>query len=79
MLAKNIFKEDTGQLSLGKPHPELFLAMMKGLGFRNEGFEDIALLPTSRQYRNWLDQASLNQNWGLGASVLTIFVCEFNS
>ena len=34
MLAQNIFEEDTGQLSLGTAHPELFLKMMKGLGFK---------------------------------------------
>ncbi len=74
MLAENIFEEDTGQLSLGTSHPELFLTMMKGLGFSNVAFETMTLLPASRQYRGWLDQASMNQNWVLGAAVLTIFV-----
>jgi len=74
MLAENIFEEDTGHLSLGTSHPELFLMMMKGLGFRNGAFETMTLLPASRQYRGWLDQASMNQNWVLGAAVLTIFV-----
>lgn len=74
MLAENIFEEDTGQLSLGTSHPELFLTMMEGLGFRNGAFETMPLLPASRQYRGWLDQASMNQNWVLGAAVLTIFV-----
>lgn len=74
MLAENIFEEDTGQLSLGKSHPELFLTMMDGLGFRNGAFGKMTLLPASRRYRTWLDQASLNKNWVLGAAVLTIFV-----
>lgn len=74
MLAQNIFEEDTGQLSLGTSHPELFLTMMKGLGFRNGNFERIALLPTSRRYRAWLDRISVNPDWILGAAVLTIFV-----
>ena len=30
MLADNIYEEDTGGLSLGKSHPELFLTMMSG-------------------------------------------------
>ena len=74
MLAENIFEEDTGQLSLGRSHPELFLMMMEGLGFRNGAFKTMTLLPASRRYRSWLDQASTNQNWVLGAAVLTIFV-----
>lgn len=74
MLAENIFEEDTGYLSLGTSHPELFLTMMEGLGFRNGAFGHITLLPASRQYRAWLDQASMNRNWLLGAAVLTIFV-----
>jgi pyrroloquinoline-quinone synthase len=74
MLAENIFEEDTGQLSLGTSHPELFSTMMDGLGFRNGAFENMTLLPASRQYRAWLDQASMNKNWVLGAAVLTIFV-----
>ncbi len=73
-LAQNIFEEDTGQLSLGTAHPELFLKMMKGLGFKNGSFKEIALLPTSRRYRAWLDRISVNPNWTLGAAVLTIFV-----
>ncbi len=74
MLAENIFEEDTGQLSLGTSHPELFLTMMDGLGFRNGAFGNMTLLPASRRYRTWLDQASMNRNWALGAAVLTIFV-----
>ena len=41
MLAENIFEEDTGQLSLGFSHPELFLTMMQGLGFRAKEFDQI--------------------------------------
>ena len=74
MLAENIFEEDTGQLSLGTSHPELFLIMMDGLGFRKGVFENVTFLPSSRQYRAWLDQASMSRNWVLGAAVMTIFV-----
>jgi len=74
MLAENIFEEDTGGLSLGTSHPELFLSMMNGLGFNNRTFATIPLLPASLQYRAWLDKASLHSNWILGAAVLTIFV-----
>jgi pyrroloquinoline-quinone synthase len=74
MLAGNIYEEDTGGLSLGKSHPELFLAMMEGLGFSAIDFERIALLPASRAYRAWLDSVSCRRDWVLGAAVLTIFV-----
>lgn len=74
MLAENIYEEDTGGLSLGTSHPELFLSMMEGLGFRPEDFERVRLLPASRAYRAWLDQMSDHRHWVIGAAVLTIFV-----
>lgn len=74
MLAENIYEEDTGGLSLGTSHPELFLSMMEGLGFSPDDFERIRLLPASRAYRAWLDQMSAHRQWVMGAAVLTIFV-----
>lgn len=74
MLAENIYEEDTGKLSLGTSHPELFMKMMKGLGFRSGEFEQIQLLPATRRYRAWLDRISNSSDWVLGAAVLTIFV-----
>jgi pyrroloquinoline quinone (PQQ) biosynthesis protein C len=74
MLSENIYEEDTGKLSLGTSHPELFMKMMKGLGFRSREFEKIQLLSATRRYRAWLDRISNSSNWVLGAAVLTIFV-----
>jgi len=74
MLAENIYEEDTGGLSLGKSHPELFLSMMEGLGFQADSFETIPLLPASRTYRAWLDRISGHRDWVIGAAALTIFV-----
>ncbi|HKR78730.1 MAG TPA: iron-containing redox enzyme family protein [Nitrospira sp.] len=74
MLAENIYEEDTGGLSLGKSHPELFLQMMGGLGFRAETFEDVRLLPGARRYRAWLERASNHRDWVVGAAVMTVFV-----
>jgi pyrroloquinoline-quinone synthase len=74
MLAENIYEEDTGGLSLGKSHPELFLSMMEGLGFGADDFTHIRLLPASRTYRAWLDRMSDHRHWMIGAAVLTIFV-----
>ena len=74
VLAENIFEEDTGQLSLGVSHPELFLKMMQGLGFRPREFERIVLLPATRRYRTWLDRVSDRSDWVVGTAVMTIFV-----
>jgi len=74
MLAENIYEEDTGGLSLGSSHPELFLAMMEGLGFPRKDFECVRPLPASRAYRAWLDKMSDHPQWVVGAAVLTVFV-----
>ncbi|WP_447971742.1 iron-containing redox enzyme family protein [Nitrospira sp. M1] len=74
MLAENIYEEDTGRLSLGRSHPELFLKMMKGLQYPAKVFSNITLLPASRQYRLWLERVSVHRDWIVGAAVLTIFV-----
>ncbi len=73
-LAENIYEEETGGLSFGRPHPELFLDMMHGLGYRRAEFEAISLLPASRRYRAWLDTVTRMPDWLPGAAVLTIFV-----
>lgn len=74
MLAQNIYEEDTGGLSLGRSHPDLFLTMMEGLGFNQKDFERTTLLPASRAYRAWLDAVSNRRDWVVGAAVCTIFV-----
>lgn len=74
MLAENIYEEETGGLSLGKSHPELFLTMMEGVGFRQRDFEQIHLLPAARTYRAWLDRMSDHRHWVMAAATLTIFV-----
>lgn len=74
MLAENIYEEDTGGLSLGSSHPELFLSMMAGLGFDPKDFERVRPFPASRAYRAWLDKVSNHPHWVIGAAVLTIFV-----
>src|SRR5690349_13139854 len=74
MLAENIYEEDTGRLSLGRSHPDLFLTMMEGLGYGRSEFERIRLLPASRIYRAWLERATGNKNWIIGAAAMTIFV-----
>ena len=75
-LAENIYEEQTGKLSIGRPHPELFLEMMEGLGFRREELESHVprLEPEAFDYRLFLDEASARSPWIVGCAVLTIFV-----
>jgi pyrroloquinoline-quinone synthase len=75
-LAENIFEEQTGKLSFGVAHPELFLEMMDGLGIARDAItaSDPPLAPEARAYRAMLDRVSLDPPWIVGAAVLTIFV-----
>ena len=74
-LAANIYEEQTGGLSFGVPHPELFLEMMSGLGFSREQLESTeGLRPEAIAYRAFLDKVSAAAPWIVGAAVLTIFV-----
>ena len=73
-LAENLYEEETGGLSGTGPHPELFLYMMEGLGFQRREFRGVKLLPESREYRDWLDEATTQLPWVVGAAVVTIFV-----
>ncbi|NUP07003.1 MAG: hypothetical protein HOW73_13195 [Polyangiaceae bacterium] len=75
-LAENVYEEQTGKLSFGRPHPELFLEMMDGLGIDREavtsGFAQLE--PEAHAYRRFLDLVSAKHPWQVGAAVLTIFV-----
>lgn len=75
-LAENIFEEQTGKLSLGVPHPDLFLEMMEGLGYSRSQLEarEPPLEPEAIAYRRYLDEVSAADPWQVGCAVLTIFV-----
>jgi pyrroloquinoline quinone (PQQ) biosynthesis protein C len=75
-LAENIFEEQTGKLSLGVPHPELFLEMIDGLKIPRERVvsDEPPLEPEGAAYRALLDRVSAEAPWVVGAAVLTIFV-----
>lgn len=73
-LATTIYEEETGGLSLGKPHQELFLDMMLGLGYPRAEFRDVELLSRSFAFREWLDHICLEEEWIVGAAVLTLLV-----
>jgi pyrroloquinoline-quinone synthase len=73
-LAENIYEEQTGRLSLGTPHPEMFLEMTDGLGIARSAIEAPELEPEALSYRALLDQMSQHVVWVKGAAVLTIYV-----
>src|SRR3989442_3872254 len=73
-LAENLYEEETGKLSKGVPHPELFLIMMEGLGFPRARFNGIDLLPEAAAYRAWIDQVTTRRPWIEGAALVTIFI-----
>ncbi len=74
-LAENIYEEQTGRLSLGVAHPELFLEMVDGLGIERGAVTGGAKLePEAVAYRALLDRRSAEAPWIVGAAVLTIFV-----
>ncbi|MGC3972793.1 MAG: iron-containing redox enzyme family protein [Nitrospira sp.] len=74
MLAENIYEEDTGGLSFGRSHPELFNEMMHGLGFDSRVFLRASLLPASLRYRRWLEKVTASRDWVVGAAALAVFV-----
>lgn len=74
MLAENIYEEDTGGLSFGQSHPELFLRMMEGFGLKRSDFADVRLLRCAQIYRNWLDRITHGPDWVLAAATMAIFV-----
>jgi len=73
-LASNVYEEDTGGLTLGQSHPDLFLTLMLGLGFERAHFRDVNLLAESRMYREWLDKITHVSDWLIALAVVTIFV-----
>ena len=73
-LAENLFEEETGKLSKGVPHPELFLVMMEGLDFGRSRFTGIDLIPEAVAYRAWIDQVTRSRPWIEGAALVTIFI-----
>jgi len=72
-LAANLYEEDTGGLSHGRPHPELFLDQMEALGFARAGFDAVRLLPESAAYRAFIDLATTGP-WVVGAAIATLWI-----
>lgn len=73
-LIENVYEEETGGLVAGRPHPELFLEVPRGLGMDLSRFEDVELLPKAAAYRHFLDDAVTNRGWEVAAAVSTLFI-----
>lgn len=73
-LAENLYEEETGRLSRGRPHAELFLDYPRGLGMDLARFERVTSLPAAAAYRALLDRATTSSGWDVGVAVVTIFV-----
>jgi pyrroloquinoline-quinone synthase len=74
-LAENVYEEQTGGLSGTAPHPELFLRMMSGLGFRAADLEsDRDLHPAAVSYARYLRDGATRGPWQAAVALLTIFV-----
>jgi hypothetical protein len=73
-LVENVYEEETGGIAAGKPHPELFLEIPRGLGMDLSRFSSIELLPRAQLFRDALDRATRQRGWEAAAAVTTIFL-----
>jgi pyrroloquinoline-quinone synthase len=75
-LAQNLYEEQTGGLSGTDAHPQLFLRMMRGLGFEASAFADDEawLHPAARAYRDFLRERACATPWQAAVALLTVFV-----
>lgn len=73
-LIENVYEEETGGLVAGRPHPELFLEVPRGLGMDLARFEAVALLAEAEAYRAYLDEAVMRRGWEVAAAVSTLFI-----
>ena len=73
-LAENLYEEETGGLSGGRPHPELFLEYPRGLGMDLSRFDYVKLLAESAAYRAFLDHATQDRGWEVATAVVTLFI-----
>jgi pyrroloquinoline-quinone synthase len=73
-LAENLYEEETGGMSGGRPHPELFLEYPRGLGMDLTRFERVAYLPGAAEYRRVLDDATQRHGWEVACAVTTLFL-----
>src|SRR5688572_24966663 len=73
-LIENVYEEETGGLVAGRPHPELFLEVPRGLGMDLARFERPELLPATAAFRAVLDDATTRRGWEVAAAVSILFL-----
>lgn len=73
-LAENLYEEETGGITAGRPHPELFLEYPRGLGMDLARFERVELMPAARRFRAVLDEHTQRRGWAQACAVTTIFL-----
>jgi pyrroloquinoline quinone (PQQ) biosynthesis protein C len=73
-LAQNLYEEETGGISAGKPHPELFLEYPRGLGMDVSRFEHVEYLQGAAAYRSTLDRFTQQTGWETATAVTTLFL-----
>ncbi len=73
-LIENVYEEETGGISAGRPHPELFLLIPEALNMDLARFSEVTLLPEARMYRATLDNLTMNRGWATAAAVSTLFL-----
>ena len=73
-LIENVYEEETGGLSAGRPHPELFLEYPRGLGMDVSRFLEVELLPRAAEFRAVVDRLTLEAGWETAAAVTTLFL-----
>ena len=73
-LAENLYEEETGRLTRGRPHADLFLEYPRGLNMDLARFHAVELLPAASTYRRVLDHLTQAEGWAVATAVTTIFV-----
>jgi pyrroloquinoline quinone (PQQ) biosynthesis protein C len=73
-LAEKLFEEETGGLSMGIPHAQLFLRFPAGLGMDLDRFEGVRLLPQAQSLRDLLDDCTSERGWEVATAVTTLFL-----
>jgi hypothetical protein len=78
-LAENLYEVETGGIAAGRPHPELFLEIPRGLGMDLGPFsftprDRAELLPGARAYRELIDDCTLHRGWAVAVAVTTLFL-----
>ena len=73
-LAEFLYEEETGALCAGRPHPELFLELPRGLGMDLRRFDEVQRGLAAQTYRDLLDECTTIRGWSVAAAVTTLFI-----